>query len=67
MIALIPVRGGTLPAGADEACAEADGHALLIGSGTPAAADALRHAVLAEAGDYVPSAWAAALAQHFRS
>ncbi|SDX24144.1 Electron transfer flavoprotein, alpha subunit [Amycolatopsis xylanica] len=70
MIALIPVRDGTLPAGADEACAEASGHALLIGSGTHAAADALtslRHAILAEAGDYAPAAWATALASHFRS
>ncbi|WP_370945608.1 mycofactocin-associated electron transfer flavoprotein alpha subunit [Amycolatopsis sp. cg5] len=69
MIALIPVRDGTLPAGADEACAEASGHALLIGSGTHAAADALtslRHAILAETGAYAPSAWATTLTQHFR-
>jgi len=34
MIAVIPVRDGVAPAGADEAICEASGQALLIGSGT---------------------------------
>lgn len=34
MIAVIPVRSGTLPTGADEAIAEAGGRALVVGSGT---------------------------------
>jgi len=34
MIAVIPVRDGVAPAGADETICEASGHALIIGSGT---------------------------------
>ncbi len=38
MIAVVPVRGGTLPLGAEETVAEAGGRVLLVGSGTDAAA-----------------------------
>lgn len=41
MIAVIPVRGGVAPAGADEAICEASGQAIIIGSGTPTAAETL--------------------------
>jgi electron transfer flavoprotein alpha subunit len=67
MLAVIPVRDGVLPLGADEAVAEAGGHALVIGTGTEAAADALTTAIeilCAEAGPYAPASWAAALAPH---
>jgi electron transfer flavoprotein alpha subunit len=42
MIAVIPVRDGVAPAGADEAICEASGQAIIIGSGTPTAAETLR-------------------------
>lgn len=65
MIAVIVVRGGVLPAGADEAVAEAGGRALLAGDGTAAAAAALRSAVEVvrwAAGSFRPAAWSSALA-----
>jgi electron transfer flavoprotein alpha subunit len=66
VIALIPVRDGVLAPGGPEAAAEAGGRALLIGSGTAAAVASLpadtRSVLLAEAGAFRPSAWAAALA-----
>jgi electron transfer flavoprotein alpha subunit len=65
VIAVVPVRGGALPVGADEAIAECGGDALLVGEGTRAAAAAIRAAAsrtrLAEAGAFAPAAWAAAL------
>ncbi len=64
MIALIPVREGALPLGADEAVAEAGGEAIVAGDGTEVAARHLRTAVrvgLAELGTFAPGAWAAAL------
>jgi electron transfer flavoprotein alpha subunit len=66
MCAVIPVRDGVLPLGGDEAVAEAGGRALLIGSGTAAAAATLAAAdvTTAEVGPYAPGAWAAALAPH---
>jgi electron transfer flavoprotein alpha subunit len=42
MIAVIPVRDGVAPAAADEAICEASGQAIIIGSGTPTAAETLR-------------------------
>lgn len=66
MIALVPVREGTLPGGADEAIAEAGGRAALVGDGTAAAAAELRAAreiVAWEAGAYRAGAWAQALAE----
>lgn len=69
MIAVVPVREGTLPGGADEAVAEAGGRAVLVGDGTAAAAAELRaaRAVVAwEAGAYRAGAWAQALADRLR-
>lgn len=64
-IAVVPVRGGVLPAGAEEAVAEAAGIVLLAGSGTGiAAADLAVDAEwigTAEIGDVAFGAWAAAL------
>jgi electron transfer flavoprotein alpha subunit len=66
MIAVVPVRGGMLPPGADEATAECRGDLLLIGSGTGQAAAALQVAATrvraAEVGVYAPAAWAEGLA-----
>ncbi|WP_308259292.1 mycofactocin-associated electron transfer flavoprotein alpha subunit [Pseudonocardia sp. H11422] len=64
-LAVVVVRDGVAPLGADEAVAEAGGVALLIGSGTKQAAaelPPLRRAWLAEAGAFAPARWAAALA-----
>ena len=66
-VAVVPVRGGVLPLGADEAVAEAGGAALVIGSGADVAGRALTAATAvacAETGPYAPAAWAAALAPH---
>ena len=65
MLAVIVVRDGALPAGADECVAEAHGRALLCGSGTEAAAKQLVAAVrvrCAEIGSFAPGAWARAFA-----
>lgn len=64
MIAVIPVRGGVLPLGADEATAEADGAALVAGDGTDQAAKELQAAVrvaCVELGTFGPARWAAVL------
>ena len=70
MIAILPVRGGVLPRGADEAVAECGGCALLIGEGTADAAAALvvatRRVLLAEAGAYAAASWAAGIADWLR-
>jgi electron transfer flavoprotein alpha subunit len=64
-IAVVPVRGGVLPAGADETVAEAAGAALLAGSGTSAAAASLAvdavSVLTAEIGYPAFGGWAAAL------
>jgi electron transfer flavoprotein alpha subunit len=65
VIAVIVVRDGVLPLGADETVAEAGGDALLIGSGVKEAAGeltALRTGLLAENGAFAPGRWAAQLA-----
>jgi electron transfer flavoprotein alpha subunit len=65
VIAVIPVRGGVLPLGAEEAAAEAGGVALLVGDGTQTAARELSTASsveCAEAKDYAPGRFAIALA-----
>jgi electron transfer flavoprotein alpha subunit len=73
VLALIPVRDATLPAGAAEAAAECAGNVLLVGSGARAAASALPAArVIAtnghstvrclELGEFQPARWAATLA-----
>ncbi len=65
MVAVIPVQGATLPAGADEVVAEAGGSAIVIGDGAADAAAALRcgrHVEAWEAGTFAPGRWAATLA-----
>ena len=65
-LAVIMVRDGELPAGADETVAEAGGAALVLGSGTREAADLLDAASrvwLLERSSVAPGALAAALAQ----
>jgi electron transfer flavoprotein alpha subunit len=65
VIAVVPVRGGTLPIGADEVVAEAGGRVVVIGDGTAAAAAGLHTAALvrcAEVGPFAPAAWSVALA-----
>jgi electron transfer flavoprotein alpha subunit len=68
VLAVIVVRDGQLPVGADETIAECGGRAVLIGSGTDAAAATLQHVAreifTIEAGDFRPTSWAAALAEH---
>jgi electron transfer flavoprotein alpha subunit len=68
MLAVIVVRDGVLPAGADETVSECAGRAMLIGSGTAQAAagleDVAGHVSLVEVGDFRPTAWAHALANH---
>ncbi|MET0911263.1 MAG: FAD-binding protein, partial [Ilumatobacteraceae bacterium] len=63
MIALVPVRDGVLPAGADEAIAECDGAAILAGSGLDDVdLDGLAlHAHLVELGDVEPGRWSSVL------
>jgi electron transfer flavoprotein alpha subunit len=64
-LAVIVVREAELPAGADEAVAEAAGHALLAGSGTREAAYRLvaaRQVWLAERSSVTPASLAVALA-----
>ena len=65
-IAVVPVRDGVLPAGADETIAEAGGVVLLAGSGTGEAAASLAvdavSVATAEIGHPAFGAWAAALA-----
>lgn len=66
MIAVVPVRCGTLPAGGAEAVATAGGNVILVGEGTRAAVDALgalAAVVLTwETPGYEPGRWANALA-----
>jgi len=73
VLALIPVRDATLPAGAAEAAAECAGNVLLVGSGTRVAASALPavrviatngHSTVRclELGEFQPARWAATLA-----
>jgi electron transfer flavoprotein alpha subunit len=68
MLAVIVVRDGQLPVGADEAISECGGRTLLIGSGTTAAIATLHHVATeittVEAGDFRPATWAVALAEH---
>jgi electron transfer flavoprotein alpha subunit len=66
MLAVVPVRGGTLPAGGAEAVAEAGGRAVLVGEqATDAAAELAGLARSVRVWDtpgYAPGAWATALA-----
>lgn len=64
MLAVVPVRDGVLPAGADETIAECGGRALLAGS-APHAGDLAGIATdvrAVELGDFAPARWAHALA-----
>jgi electron transfer flavoprotein alpha subunit len=66
VLAVIVVRDGQLPAGADEAVAEAGGAALVAGSGTDKAADGLGTASrvwLLEVSSVAPAALSRTLAQ----
>ena len=64
MLALIPVRNGVLPAGADETVAECSGRAVLAGSGPDPAelAGIAAEVRLVELGPFAPARWADALA-----
>jgi electron transfer flavoprotein alpha subunit len=65
MLAVIVVRDGVLPAGADECVAEAGGRVMLCGSGTEAAAKQLVAAIevrCAELGSFAVGTWARAFA-----
>jgi len=69
VIAVIPVRDGALPIGADEAVAEAGGVAIVAGDKAAVAAAELRAATVvhpAEFGAFAPGAWAHALAPGLR-
>jgi electron transfer flavoprotein alpha subunit len=66
VIAVVPVRDGVLPAGAEEVVAECGGRAVLVGAGAErAAADLAGVAAdvrVWETDGYRPAAWSAALA-----
>jgi electron transfer flavoprotein alpha subunit len=68
MLAVIVVRDGQLPVGADETISECGGRTLLIGSGTTATIGSLQHVAseifTMEVGEFQPATWAAALAEH---
>jgi electron transfer flavoprotein alpha subunit len=66
VIAVVCVREGLLPTGAEEAVGEAEGDVILVGSGCVAAAATLPASLasrvrFAEVGDFAPGRWAAAL------
>jgi electron transfer flavoprotein alpha subunit len=71
MLAVIPVRDGALPTGADETVAECTGRTLLVGHGTPGAAAGLAglagRVLTGVAGAYSPGAWAGPLAGALRA
>ena len=66
MVAVVPVRGGGLPAGGDEAVAEAGGRALLVGEGAGDAVSELRGIATElrtwDTSGFAAGAWARALA-----
>ncbi len=68
MLAVIVVRDGVLPAGADETISECNGNVMLVGSGTQGAVAEVQHVARRvtafEVGDFRPAAWAEALAGH---
>jgi electron transfer flavoprotein alpha subunit len=65
---VVPVRDGVLAAGGEEAVAECDGRAVLVGSGCSAAAHELAatEVKVLELGDFAPGSWAVALAPVLR-
>jgi len=66
VIALVPVRDGVLPAGAEEVVAECRGRVVLVGAGAASAAAGLAglstEVQVWETDGYRPAAWSAALA-----
>jgi electron transfer flavoprotein alpha subunit len=64
MLAVVPVRAGVLPAGAEEVIAECGGRVLLAGSAPSAAAltGVAGEVRLVELGDFAPDRWSRALA-----
>ena len=66
MIALVPVRHGVLPTGAEEVVAECGGRAVLVGADAASAAEGLAgladEVQVWETQGYRPAAWATALA-----
>ena len=66
MIAVVPIRRGTLPAGGVETVADAGGRVVLAGEHPDAAAPALAgvatDVTTIDLGEYAPGRWAAALA-----
>ncbi len=68
MLAVVPVREGTLPLGGLETVAECGGRVLLIGSGVTAAAAVLvgvaTEITAIETDTFAPAAWSLALARH---
>jgi electron transfer flavoprotein alpha subunit len=63
MLAVIPIRDGALPAGADETVAECGGRAVLVGS-APRVDELVgiaREVWLLELGDFAPARWADAV------
>jgi electron transfer flavoprotein alpha subunit len=66
VIAVVPVRDGTLPAGADATVWECAGRVLVIGQDAARAASTLRGSIEAlltcEAGVFAPAAWSRGLA-----
>jgi electron transfer flavoprotein alpha subunit len=66
MVAVVPVRGGVIPAGGLETVAEAGGSVFVVGSGTLEAVeplDGVAHDITrCEVGAYSPGRWAALLA-----
>jgi len=64
MIALVPVRDGTLPNGAAEAIAECGGRVIIVGSGTSDVdLDGFcSEGYLVELGSFEPGRWAIAIA-----
>lgn len=66
MVAVVPVRGGQLPLGGDEAVSEAGGRAVLVGDGVDEAAKTLAgvatDVIVCEAGAFAPASWSLALA-----
>lgn len=66
-LAVIPVRDGVLPTGANEAVTQADGNALVLGGAVNQTVEEVSHSaqsvICAEVGVFAPAAWAKALAQ----
>ena len=65
MLAVVPVRGGVLPAGGAESVAEAGGRAVVVGEGALLAGEELAGVATEvraiELGSFAPAAWADAL------